>query len=101
MCCGEAGIQGQIKRAYDSALAQETVGPLTNRLFKAALATGKRVRSETAIGERQLSLPSVAVSLAREQIGALDGRQVVIIGTGETSELTARALADSGAHTVF
>jgi glutamyl-tRNA reductase len=101
MIVGEAEIQGQIKRAYDSALAQETVGPLTNRLFKAALATGKRVRSETAIGERQLSLPSVAVSLAREQIGALDGRQVVIIGTGETSELTARALADSGAHTVF
>ena len=101
MIVGEAEIQGQVKRAYDAALAKETTGPLTNRLFKAALATGKRVRSETAIGERQLSLPAVAVALAREQLGALHGREVVIVGTGETSELTARALADSGGSTVF
>jgi glutamyl-tRNA reductase len=115
MIVGEAEIQGQVKRAYEAALAQETVGPLTNRLFKAALATGKRVRSETAIGERQLSLPAVAVALARELLApagagspaargggpSLDGREVVIVGTGETSELTARALADSGARAVF
>jgi glutamyl-tRNA reductase len=101
MIVGEAEIQGQVKRAYESALANETAGPLTNRLFTAALATGKRVRTETAIGERQLSLPSVAVALAREQLGDLSGRRVVIIGTGETSELTARALADSGTRTVF
>jgi glutamyl-tRNA reductase len=101
MVIGEAEIQGQIKRAYEAAQAKETVGPLTNHLFSAALATGKRVRSDTAIGERQLSLPGVAVALAKEQLGALIGRQVVIVGTGETSELTARALADSGAHTLF
>ncbi len=101
MIVGEAEIQGQIKRAYESALANETAGPLTNRLFTAALATGKRVRTETAIGERQLSLPGVAVALAKEQLGELSGRRVVILGTGETSELTARALADSGTHTVF
>jgi glutamyl-tRNA reductase len=101
MIVGEAEIQGQVKRAYDTALAHDTVGPLTNRLFKAALATGKRVRSETAIGERQLSLPGVAVALAREQLGGLKHREVVIVGTGETSELTARALADSGVATVF
>jgi glutamyl-tRNA reductase len=90
-----------VKRAYDAALAKETVGPLTNRLFTAALATGKRVRSETAIGERQLSLPAVAVSLARERLGPLSGREAVIVGTGETSELTARALADSGGQMLF
>ena len=101
MVVGEAEIQGQVKRAYEAALAKDTVGPLTNRLFKAALATGKRVRTETAIGERQLSLPGVAVALAREQLGTLTGREVVIVGTGETSELTARALADSGGDTVF
>ena len=56
MVVGEAEIQGQIKRAYEAAIAGETAGPLTNHLFKAALATGKRVRTETAIGERQLSL---------------------------------------------
>ena len=101
MIVGEAEIQGQVNRAYDAALAKETVGPLTNRLFKAALATGKRVRTETGISERQLSLPGVAVALARERLGALDGCEVVIVGTGETSELTARALADSGGKTVF
>ncbi|HKO29268.1 MAG TPA: glutamyl-tRNA reductase [Solirubrobacteraceae bacterium] len=101
MIVGEAEIQGQVKRAYEAAMAGETVGPLTNHLFKAALATGKRVRTETAIGERQLSLPAVAVALAREQLGSLDGRLVVVVGTGETGELTARALADSGARPVF
>ncbi|MGI8411745.1 MAG: glutamyl-tRNA reductase [Solirubrobacteraceae bacterium] len=101
MVVGENEIQGQVKRSYEAALNNETAGPLTNRLFTAALATGKRVRSETAIGERQLSLPAVAVALARERLGALHGRQVVIVGTGETSELTARALADSGGRTVF
>jgi len=122
MLVGEAEIQGQVKRAYDAALTRETTGPLTNRLFGAALATGKRVRTETAIGEGQLSLPGAAVALAREQLAPADGprspsglatsaargshpalrdRHVVIIGTGETSELTGRALADSGAATVF
>jgi glutamyl-tRNA reductase len=101
MIVGETEIQGQVKRAYDAALTGESAGPLINHLFKAALATGKRVRSETAIGERQLSLPAVAVALARERLGVLEGRVVVIVGTGETSELTARALADSGCHTVF
>ena len=101
MIVGEAEVQGQVKRAYEAARTQASVGPLTNRLFTAALQTGKRVRSETAIGERQLSLPAVAVALAREQLGDLRGRSVVIVGTGETSELTARALADSGVRTVF
>src|SRR5207237_5676343 len=62
---------------------------------------GKRARSETAIGERQLSLPAVAVALARELLGDLRGTEVVVVGTGETSELAARALADSGGRTVF
>ena len=101
MIVGEAEVQGQVKRAYDAALARETVGPLTNHLFKAALKTGKRVRTETGIAERQLSLPAVAVALARELLGDLEDRNVVIVGTGETSELTARALADSGGRTVF
>ena len=101
MIVGEAEVQGQVKRAYEAAIAGETAGPLTNHLFKAALATGKRVRTETAIGERQLSLPAVAVALAREQLGDLVGRTVVIVGTGETGELAARALSDSGGRPVF
>jgi glutamyl-tRNA reductase len=101
MIIGEAEVQGQVKRAYEAAITGETVGPLTNHLFRAALVTGKRVRTETAIGERQLSLAAVAVALAREQLGSLEGRSVVVVGTGEMGELTARALADSGGRTVF
>ena len=101
MIVGENEVQGQVKRSYEAALAQEMTGPLTNHLFKAALEAGKRVRTETGIGERALTLPAVAVALARELLGALRDREVVIIGTGETSELAARALADSGVRTVF
>lgn len=101
MIVGENEVQGQVKRAYEAALAQEMTGPLTNRLFTAALEAGKRVRTETGIGERALTLPAVAVALARELLGALRGREVVIVGTGETSELTARALADSGVCAIF
>jgi glutamyl-tRNA reductase len=101
MIVGEAEIQGQIKRAYEASLAAQCTGPFSNRLFGAALTTGKRVRSETGIGVKRVSAPSVAVELARSVIGDLVGRHVVIIGAGETSELTARALADYGVSTVF
>ena len=76
-------------------------GPLSNRLFAAALTTGKRVRSETGIGASRVSVPSVAVDLALSVLGGLEERHVVILGAGETSELTARALADQGAGTIF
>ena len=101
MIVGEDQIQGQVRRAYEAALERETTGPLTNHLFKAALSTGKRVRSETAISEGNLSLPSVSAMLAAEALGDLRGRRVVIIGTGESSELAARALADAGGELVF
>jgi glutamyl-tRNA reductase len=101
MIVGEAEVQGQVKRAYEAALQAGATGPLTNRLFRAALQTGKRVRSETAIGASRLSLSSVAVSLAKDALGDLGGRSVVIIGTGETAELTAEALAREGATATF
>jgi glutamyl-tRNA reductase len=101
MILGEHEVQGQIKRAYEAALAAGTTGPLTNRLFTAALHTGKRVRSETALAESHVSLSSVAVELADSLLGELAGRHVVIIGAGETSELTAQALAARGVHTIF
>jgi len=101
MILGEAEIQGQVKRAYEAALAAGVTGPTINRLFNAALTTGKRVRSETAIGSTRVSVPSVAVDLARTVLGDLAERHVVIIGAGETSELTARALAEQGVSTVF
>lgn len=101
MIVGEAEVQGQVKRAYETALAAGTAGPLTNRLFTAALQTGKRVRTETKITEGHASVSSVAVSLAEDTLGELADRNVVIIGAGETSELTARALHERGVTTMF
>jgi glutamyl-tRNA reductase len=110
MIVGEAEIQGQAKRAYEAALEAGTTGPLTNRLFTAALQTGKRVRSETTLGQGRASVSSVAVGLARDIVGpthpgpthpGLADRDVVIIGAGETSELTAQALAQEGVRTIF
>jgi glutamyl-tRNA reductase len=101
MIVGEAEVQGQVKRAYESALAARTTGPLTNKLFRAALATGKRVRSDTAIGAGGASVASVAVEAARTALGELSSRHVLIIGAGETAELTARALSQQGVSTMF
>ena len=101
MIVGEAEIQGQVKRAYEAAMAAGVTGPLSNRLFAAALTTGKRVRSETGIGSSRVSIPSVAVDLAEDVLGGLADRHVVILGAGETSELTAQALAHQGVGTIF
>jgi len=101
MIVGEAEVQGQIKRAFEAAQAAQTTGALSSRLFAAALQTGKRVRSETRLGAGRVSVSTVAVDLARDVLGDLAQRDVVIIGAGETSELTARALADQGVSTIF
>jgi len=101
MIVGEAEIQGQVRRAHECARRAGTTGPLSNRLFAAALTTGKRVRSETEIGSSRVSVPSVAVDLALSVLGGLEHRHVVILGAGETSELTARALSEQGAGTIF
>jgi glutamyl-tRNA reductase len=101
MIVGEAEIQGQVKRAYDTAMSAGCTGPLSNRLFAAALTAGKRVRTETEIGATRVSIPSVAVDLALSVLGGLEHRHVVVLGAGETSELTARALNEQGAGTIF
>jgi glutamyl-tRNA reductase len=101
MIVGETQIQGQVRQAHETAMRAGCTGPFSNRLFAAALTTGKRVRSETGIGSSRVSVPSVAVNLALSVLGGLRERHVVILGAGETSELTARALADQGAATIF
>jgi glutamyl-tRNA reductase len=101
MILGEAEIQGQVKRAYELALVEGATGPILNRLFRGALAAGKRARTETAVGEKGVSIPSVAVELAQRNLGDLASRRVLLVGAGETSELSARALAARGAHAIF
>jgi glutamyl-tRNA reductase len=101
MIVGEAEIQGQVKRAYELALVEGGTGPILNRLFRGALAAGGRVREETQIGEKGVSIPSVAVELARRTLGELGERRVLVVGAGETAELVARALVARGVSTVF
>ncbi len=101
MVVGEAEIQGQVKRAYELALVEGATGPILNRLFRGALAAGGRARNETRIGERRLSIPSVAVELAQRTLGDLAKRRVLVIGAGETAELVAKALVARGVATVF
>ncbi|CAN5504615.1 glutamyl-tRNA reductase [soil metagenome] len=101
MILGEAEIQGQVKRAYELALVEGATGPILNRLFRGALAAGKLARSETSIGKRGVSIPSVAVELAQRNFGELAESRMLLVGAGETSELTARALAARGVEAVF
>jgi glutamyl-tRNA reductase len=101
MIVGEAEVQGQVKRAYELALVEGVTGPLSNRLFRDALAAGKRARTETGISRSQTSVSSVAVELARATLGELEHRDVLVIGAGENGELTARALHERGVSTVF
>jgi glutamyl-tRNA reductase len=101
MILGEAEIQGQVKRAYELAMVEGATGPILNRLFRDALTAGGRARDETGISEKGVSIPSVAVELARRAVGDLSDRRVLIVGAGETSELVARALVARGVATVF
>jgi glutamyl-tRNA reductase len=101
MIVGEAEIQGQVKRAYEMALVEGVSGPVSNRLFRDALAAGKRVRTETGIARSNVSVSTVAVQLAGGFLGELSERRVLVIGAGENAELTAQALRDRGVETLF
>jgi glutamyl-tRNA reductase len=91
---GEGEILGQVRAAYE----QGRVGPLLDRLFRQALHVGKRVRSETAIGESPSSVPAAAAALAQQVFGELAGRRVLVIGAGKTGEQAARSLLGRGAE---
>jgi glutamyl-tRNA reductase len=101
MIVGEAEVQGQVKRAYELALVEGATGPIANRLFREALATGKRVRTDTGVSRSRVSVSSVAVELAADMLGDLSQRRVLVVGAGENGELTARALSERGVETVF
>jgi glutamyl-tRNA reductase len=94
---GEGEIQGQVRSAYE----RGAVGPLLDRLFRQALHTGKRVRTETAIGESPASVASAAAALAAQVFGDLSGRRIVVIGAGKVGELAARNLVSRGAQLSF
>jgi len=97
---GEPQILGQVKDAYELARKTGTVGAVLHRTLSRALHTAKLVRSHTAIGSGQVSVPSVAAELARRIFGDLRGHSVLLVGSGEMAETVARLLQSSGARLV-
>jgi glutamyl-tRNA reductase len=97
---GEPQILGQVKEAYQAAAAKNCAGPLLNRLFHWSFGVGKRVRTETALGEGAVSMSFAAVALARKIFGQLDGRRVLVVGAGEIGALTAQHLRSHGVATI-
>jgi len=93
---GEAQILGQIREAHRVATQGGTARAVTNRLFMAAMECGKRVRTETGLGSRPTSVAGLALSLVGRIFEKAAGLRVLLLGAGETIELTARLLVDEG-----
>ena len=96
MVIGETEILGQVKKAYEGARESGSAGPLLHRVFQRAFRVAKQVRSTTDITRGAVSVGSVSVELAVKIFGDLRERSVLVLGAGETSEKTARALNSRG-----
>lgn len=96
MVVGEAEISGQVARAHRRALAAGTTTPVLNRLFQSASRTAKRVAAGTGLGAAGRSVAAVALDLAAQRIGPLDGARVLLVGTGAYARVVAKALTDRG-----
>jgi glutamyl-tRNA reductase len=94
MMLGEAEILGQVREAYRIAYEQGATGPVLNRLFQGALEVGKRVRSETELGTRPMSVASAGVKLAERIFGKLRERAALVLGAGMISEQVVAQLRD-------
>ncbi len=92
----------QVKGAHQAALEAKTAGPVLDYLFKVALQCGKRVRSETSMGRRAVSVSSAALELARATMGDLKDKRIAVIGAGKMAQICVKLLlSDSGSGTVF
>ena len=96
MVIGEPQITGQVKEAYRQAVHEKVVGTILNRLFHRSFHVSKRVRTETELAARAVSVSYVAVELARKIFGDLNDREALLAGAGEMAELAARHLATHG-----
>ncbi len=96
MVLGEPQILGQVTDAYMTAVAQHTSGPILDTLFKTAIRTGKRVRTETAISSNPASVSSVSIALAQRVLGDLQAKRTLVLGMGEMGKLALKALRNRG-----
>ena len=94
---GEGQILGQVRTAHE----RSAVGPLLDRLFRDAVHTGKKVRTETAIAESPGTTSSAAAALAAQVFGDLSGSRLAIVGAGKIGALAARRLIKRGAELSF
>ena len=101
MVLGETEILGQLKKAYDFALQHGHTGRILNKAFQKAFNVAKHIRTETDIQRGSVSVGSVAVELAEKIFSSLNDRQVMVLGAGDTSEKTARALLSRGARSII
>lgn len=93
---GETEIFGQVKRAYATAQARGSAGPVLNRLFQKAFQAAKLVRTDTAVSSGQVSVANVAVDLALDVFGDLSTVRVLLLGAGEMADKSGRALQSRG-----
>jgi glutamyl-tRNA reductase len=100
MVVGEPQILGQIKSAFSEASHYHCAGPILNRLLHRAFNVAKRIRTETTIGSRAISISFVAVELAKKIFGNLQDKAILLVGAGEMCELAARHLINHGVSRV-
>lgn len=96
MVVGESEVLGQVRAAFTAATVAGTHTPALSRLFHAAIRVGRKVREQTSIGRRPVSVSSMAVDLARKGPGDLAEKTVLVIGAGEAGQLTANNLIGAG-----
>lgn len=98
---GESEILGQVKGAWEVAQTEGASGAALNLLFRHAVETGKRARTETTISHHTTSISQAAVAMAVDRLGALAGRKVLVLGAGEMGEGMATSLLGAGAGEVL
>ncbi|MBS3955205.1 MAG: glutamyl-tRNA reductase [Methylomicrobium sp.] len=96
MVLGEPQILGQMKTAYQAASEAGTLGKYLGKLFQYTFSAAKKVRTDTAIGSSPVSIAFAAVQLAQQIFDKLSEQTAILIGAGETIELTARHLTQHG-----
>lgn len=100
MIIGETQILGQVRDAFLEAQNLKTTGTIFNMLFKQAITLAKRAHSETKIGELAVSVSYAAVELGKHIFGSFNNKNVIVLGAGETGELTAKHLHSNGASKI-
>ncbi|MGC5326571.1 glutamyl-tRNA reductase [Brevibacillus sp. SYSU BS000544] len=100
MVMGETQILGQVRDAFMLSQQYETTGTVFNTLFKQAITLAKRAHTETAIGQNAVSVSYAAIELGKKIFGSFKGKEVLILGAGKMSELTAKHLHSNGVSQV-